>query len=223
MPCIHKFQEYLELNKGYLNPELNKLDFEPITLIVGTFNPSWPAENNASWFYGRTNNNYFWDVLPRLYNHIFNLREEGHNNPMEWREFCFNNQIAITDLISSINDADQNNEEHQNLINRYLDNDIANHFEDFTFTQIINILDHFPKIKNVYLTRQQGIELFDQRWAIIEQYSAENPERNLHLRKLITPSASARFQIRPYRQAHPEDMTPLRNFIYNSWLEQWHL
>jgi len=47
MACNHKFIEYLNLEN---------LDFEPTTLIVGTFNPEWPAGNQAEWFYGRTHN-----------------------------------------------------------------------------------------------------------------------------------------------------------------------
>jgi len=57
MACNHKFKKYLKLEK---------LDFIPETLIVGTFNPAWPAGNYAEWFYGRTSNNYFWEVLPNL-------------------------------------------------------------------------------------------------------------------------------------------------------------
>lgn len=45
MPCNHKFQEDLNLER---------LDFKPTTLIVGTFNPEWPDGNQAQWFYGRT-------------------------------------------------------------------------------------------------------------------------------------------------------------------------
>jgi len=41
MPCFHKFLNYLNLET---------LDFEPTTLIVGTFNPEWPIGNNAMWF-----------------------------------------------------------------------------------------------------------------------------------------------------------------------------
>jgi hypothetical protein len=34
MACNHKFKSFLRLEK---------LDFKPETLIVGTFNPAWPA------------------------------------------------------------------------------------------------------------------------------------------------------------------------------------
>ena len=41
MPCNHKFIEDLNLEN---------LDFQPTTLIVGTFNPSWPENNQAQCF-----------------------------------------------------------------------------------------------------------------------------------------------------------------------------
>src|SRR5579862_8159173 len=108
MPCLHKFHEYLELET---------IDFEPNTLIVGTFNPAWPAENPAEWFYGRIRNNYFWDVLPRIYDPILNLRRGNH---LQWKQFCSVNGIALTDFITSINDADEANEEHQEILASYL-------------------------------------------------------------------------------------------------------
>ena len=58
MACNHKFQNELSLQG---------LDYVPTTLIVGTFNPEWPEGNNARWFYGRTDNNYFWDLLPKMF------------------------------------------------------------------------------------------------------------------------------------------------------------
>ena len=68
---------------------------------MGTFNPSWPANNLAQWFYGRTANNFFWDVLPRFHNQGSLLG----GTTAQWKTFCRQHHIAITDLISSINDA----------------------------------------------------------------------------------------------------------------------
>jgi hypothetical protein len=39
MACIHKFKNFLRLEK---------LDFKPETLIVSTFNPAWPEGNYAT-------------------------------------------------------------------------------------------------------------------------------------------------------------------------------
>lgn len=98
MACKHKF--YNDLNPI--------LDFEPETLIVGTFNPEFPSTNKAEWFYGRIKNN-FWYVLPKVYGDE-SLRGKS---PKEWKQFCKKRKIIITDLIASIDDADRTNEEHR--------------------------------------------------------------------------------------------------------------
>ena len=210
MPCPHKFQKYLNL-------ERLREGFEPTTLIVGTFTPAWPEGNPAQWFYGRTRNNYFWDVLPMLYLPEHNLRKASAG---EWKAFCAHNKIALTDIVSIIKDAEQDNEEHQNIFRTYLDTSIADYFADFEFTDIKELLLQKPTIRNVYLTRLKGIPIFDEQWEIVEQYGYEN---GLHIRNLITPSASARFQIRDYKQAYPKDPTPLKSFIHYSWKQQWHI
>ncbi len=140
MACLHKFHN---------NLNLEQLDFEPTTLIVGTFIPEWPAGNPAEWFYGRTANNYFWHVLPKLYG------EESLINvtPDEWKQFCKDKKIAITDIISSIDDADPDNTEHNKALTNYADKAIVHNFDDFVFVNIVQILRRHPSIKNVYLTR----------------------------------------------------------------------
>jgi hypothetical protein len=147
MPCLHKFHDDLNLDN---------LDFEPITLIVGTFNPSWPEGNPAQWFYGRTRNNYFWDVMPRIMNGD-NLRNATVN---EWKPFCRQHYVALTDIITSIDDAEEDNEEHQYILRTYLDTAIADYFEHFTFTNIIGLLEQNPAINRVFFTRQQGNTTF---------------------------------------------------------------
>lgn len=207
MPCYHKFQKYLNLDR---------IDFEPEVLIIGTFNPAWPQGNNAEWFYGRTRNNYFWDVLPRIYDGNINLRKQGAHT---WKTFCHDNGIALTDIITSINDAVEENEKHHEILKTYLDQTIADYFQDFTFTNIVDLLAHYPTISSVYFTRQPGINLFDQQWELVKEYAAENGKNAINL---MTPSASARFQIGQYRRDNPKDKTPLRNFIFREWDNAWH-
>ena len=207
MACNHKFIEYLNLEN---------LDFKPTTLIVGTFNPEWPAGNQADWFYGRTARNYFWDVLPRLYDKE-SLRK---STKKEWTNFCNEKDILITDLITTIQDADEENEEHQEILKSYLDTSIADYFSQFKFTDIISILERYPTIKNIYLTRNEGVELFDSEWNKIKQYL--NNKEGYHIKNLLTPSASARFQIKEYKINNPNDKTPLRNFILQEWRKNWH-
>jgi len=208
MPCPHKFQEYLNLEK---------LDFQPETLIVGTFNPAWPEGNYAEWFYGRIRNNYFWDVLPRLIDPQLNLRTKGID-ASQWKLFCKENKIALTDLIYSIENADSENPDHQKALKSYSDASISNDFSAITFTDIVGIIQRFPTIQNVYLTTQAKIELFNAKWSEVEAFGEMN---GVNVKRLLTPSASARFQMGDYKSENPQDKTPLRNFIYKSWRETW--
>ncbi|NOU20388.1 MAG: hypothetical protein HOO93_01120 [Methyloglobulus sp.] len=201
MACIHKFASDLNLDC---------LDFEPTTLIVGTFNPGWENLGNyAQWFYGRTNNNYFWDVLPRLYENS-NLRLARHT---EWKAFCSRHKIALTDLIYSIDDADSNNQAHINQLKNYRDDAIARHFHQFTLVSIPAILENHPTITHVYLTRQTTADFWQQRWLPIVRYCNEN---SIKTQTLLTPSGSARFQM-----PKGVDIT-LRDFIFNRWQNSWY-
>jgi len=132
MACNHKFLNDLQLQY---------VDWKPKTLFIGTFNPEWQeCENNyAQWFYGRTNRNEFWCILPGTFGQPSLL--EG--NRLLWINFCRQNKIAITDILSSI-DVDVNNHNHLNAICRFKDEDIAN-FE-VTVNNIPAILDNFPTI-----------------------------------------------------------------------------
>ncbi len=200
MPCNHKFSQYLHLND---------VDFEPTTLIVGTFNPDWDnIHNNAKWFYGRTRNNYFWDVLPRIYEGI-NLR---HENDIVWKQFCSRNKIGITDLLQSIEDADINNVQHIQAISDYKDSSIAQLFNDFTPVNVVSILQNNPSITQVYLTRQLGVPFWDNLWDVVTKYCDCNYV-NHHV--LLTPSGNARFQMN-------NEGGHLRDFIFENWLESWH-
>lgn len=205
MPCYHKFSDYLNLET---------LDFEPTTLIVGTFNPEWPIGNNATWFYGRTGNNYFWDVLPRIYNQPSLI----NNNEITWKSFCRNNNIAITDIISCIGDADEPLENHQTLLENYSDKNIAQ-FNNHAFTDIIQLLLNHPTIDNVYLTRGVGEKFWRNIWQPVKNYCNQN---NITCKELLTPSGNARFQYGKYKKANPNIQITLPDFIKMKWMEKWH-
>jgi hypothetical protein len=206
MPCPHKFLEDLNLDR---------LDFEPETLIVGTFNPAWPANNQAAWFYGRTARNYFWDVLPSIYGEPGLRNIPMHERPHSWKNFCSRNKVAITDLIRCINGANENEDEL--LLGNYRDDVIAANFHDFEFTDIIGLLQRFPSIKNVYLTTQANIPLFNDLWSTIEEY-CHNHQQDYNCRRLLTPSGGARFQMQNYIPQNVVIQPMLANFIYESWL-----
>lgn len=213
MACNHKFQNELTL-RG--------LNYEPSTLIVGTFNPEWPEGNNAKWFYGRTHdnhgnqNNNFWDVLPKLYGEG-SLISAG---PDEWKTFCRNKKIAITDLINSIDDAVEGFSEHKKILSTYSDNDIATKFNQHTLVNIIDILQRNQSIKNIYLTRGIGETFWRRLWSPVIQYAKNT---NIHEARLLTPSGYAFYQQGRYNRNNPNKrIDNLADFILHSWKNVWH-
>jgi len=207
MSCDHKFKKYLEL-------EL--LDFEPVTLIVGTFCPAWPKENTAEWFYGRTDKSSFWDVLPRLHGAPSLINA----TPAEWKVFCRSQKIAITDLISGIDDADPENKEQTKILAGGDDQAIAWNFDDFEFVNIVQLLKQYPTIKNVYLTRGVTEAFWRHLWNPVVQYCSLN---NIRERKLLTPAPSAAYQHEKYNIDHPAEAIPLlEDYILMKWHQEWH-
>lgn len=206
MACNHKFIQHLNLEN---------LDFEPETLIIGTYNPEWPEDNYAEWFYGRTNNNYFWDTLPKMFEEK-SLRENATSN--DWKNFCSRNKVALTDLITSIGDAEKNNTDHFEIISKFKDHEFASTFASFKMTDIVQILEKRPSIKKVYFTRNQGVDLFDHEINKVKEYCQKN---NIRFSYLLTPSKNARFQMKGYQPSNPNLERNLSNFIYEKWLENW--
>lgn len=201
MACIHKFHEDLPLNR---------IDFKPSSLIIGTFNPGWDnLGNTAEWFYGRTRNNYFWDVLPRLYGEQ-PLRQAL---PSDWKAFCKQHRIALTDLIARIDDADIANPNHVAYLKDYRDDLIARHFHQFSFVDISSLLSQHPTIRQVYLTRSVNDLFWRRLWQPIDNYCQTH---GISAKTLLTPSGRARFQM-PQTKA----MT-LANFIFQQWQNNWH-
>jgi hypothetical protein len=213
MPCDHKFKN--ELN-------LERIDFEPTTLIVGTFVPGWPA-NTADWFYGRTRDadgnmiNNFWDVLPRLYGEQ-SLIDAG---PQEWKQFCREKQIALTDLISSIDDADADNAAHNKVFAGFADKALIFNFDDFVFVNIVQLLRRHPSIKNVYLTRGITESFWKHLWNPVIQYCSLN---NIRERRLLTPAGPDLYEHTAYNNEHPNWPIPLlQDYILMRWKQEWHL
>ena len=206
MSCPHKFQQYLSLER---------LDFEPTTLMVGTFNPAWPDGNQAEWFYGRTSKNYFWDVLPRLYGKS-TLINSTHT---EWKEFCNQNQIAITDLISCINDAEAGNPDHIRWLSNFSDKNIATKFNDHAFVAIDAILEQHPTIRNVYFTRGLSEGFWKKQWFPVQAYCAAN---NIRCTTLVTPSGYAYYQQGRWNKKNPNNKLELGDYILMRWQQVWH-
>lgn len=206
MACKHKFYEYLNLES---------LDFEPRTLIIGTFNPAWPEANTARWFYGRTSKNSFWEVLPRLYGEESLINTEN----AAWKQFCNHHKIAITDIIASIKDADPANTEHQKVLRSYSDLGISKHFKEFELVSLTELLKAHPSIKSVYITRGDTDSFWKQKLAGVKEYCQSN---GIKYQTLLTPSGFAYFQYGKYKKQNPTITKTQDDFILMRWRELWH-
>ena len=208
MSCNHKFNSYLNLDR---------LDFEPTTLVVGTFNPEWPENNTAEWFYGRTASNYFWDILPRLYGEQSLLDA----TPVEWKRFCCDKRIAIADLIGSIDDADPGNPEHHKILGGFSDKAIEHNFDDFNYVNIVQLLRQHPTIKNVYFTRGVTEPFWRHLWNPVAHYCNHH---NIHERKLLTPTGDAIYQYEAHNAQNPGNKIPrLEDYLLMRWRQEWHI
>lgn len=203
MACKHKFIDDLYINYAK--------DWKPEILIVGTFNPEWTDNNSANWFYGRTENNYFWKVLPEL----FGEKSMLCCNKNEWVSFCKIHKIAITDLIECITTA--NKEEHRNIINGFSDKAIVENFpfKELTTVTITDIIKKTPSIKQVYLTRGASQGLWKKLWNPVKEYCKQN---NIYCEELITPSGYAFYQ---YKKEERKIYDSLSTFILARWKEKW--
>ncbi len=186
------------------------------TLIVGTFNPEWPANNTAEWFYGRTADSCFWDVLPRLYAEA-SLIGAGAN---DWQQFCKHKQIAFTDLISCIEDAEPDNADHVKMLGGFSDKAIEHNFDDFSYVNIVQLLQRHSSIKNVYLTRGVTDAFWRHLWNPVAHYCSVN---GMHERKLLAPSQEAAYHHGAYNKQYPESpIEKLEDYILLRWRQEWH-
>jgi hypothetical protein len=207
MPCNHKFRKHLLLQG---------LDFEPETLIVGSFDPEWPASNTAQWFYGRTATTYLWDVLPRIYGEPSLIDAPA----ADWQQFCRFNKIAFTDLISGIDDADPSKKNHDRMMGGFSDNALVYNFDDFVFTNIVGVLKQHPSIKNVYLTRGVTEAFWRHLWNPVAHYCSVN---GLRERKMLTPDDSVAYHHKAWNQEHPDaQIARLQDYILMRWRQDWH-
>ena len=175
MACNHKFMTDLALDY---------VDWSPKTLFIGTFNPEWNLGNNyAEWFYGRTQRNSFWCILPN----IFGEKSLLSGNRSAWISFCGKHQIAITDILVSIN-ANEQNQKHREVISKFKDDDLEQ-FE-VSINDIPALLKKFPSIKQVCITRQT----LDGFWGtqLQETITFLNKQHNIRLLPLRSPSRGAR-------------------------------
>ena len=182
MACFHKFNNH-ELLNGLLP------SWECRTLIIGTFNPEnkFHTSNDANFFYQRSKN-FFWDVFPLL-SGVSSINKKDITRQLEHLKKY---RVGITDLLISINDADETNEEHKRLIKTVKDNDIEL-FNEFSWNtnQIIEYIND-SKIEAVFFTKLGKLNInniqedtFEYQMRMIVRYCNLN---NIYNKRLHTPS-----------------------------------
>src|SRR5690606_37378033 len=112
------------------------------------------------------------------------------------KNFCQNNHIGLTDIISCVNNADFDNQEHQELLTvGFKDDNLdkrlnAQYVFDLNFNteQLFELIDNnMNSLKGVFFTRStnQGIPRIWQQWLNVSEY-CEN--LNIYTQALPTPS-----------------------------------
>lgn len=201
MACPHKFSNDLQLQY---------VDWEVKTLFIGTFNPGWIEcpNNNANWFYGRTQRNDFWCILPTVHNQASLLNGDRNS----WIEFCRKNNIAITDILETLNNADPLIDEHRSIICKFKDEELEQF--DITTNNIALILEQFRSIKQICITRQNPLPVFwEERFRGMFQFLDNNPQRGIQVRFLRSPSRGSRRGV----------VGNFCHYLANRWLQQGYL
>jgi len=200
--CLHKFQR---------NLQLDYVDWEVNTLFIGTFNPGCckKEENEAAWFYGRTQNNMFWDTLGCIYENNPLLGQQG--TPELWLAFCKRNKLAVTDLISKINAVNMKSDDYDNLCKGFSDARLEPYILNgqAVSTEIENLVNNSPKLKDlkcVYLTRRTTNVAWNILFNPIHQICNQ---KGIHIARLTTPGGNGRFQFNTNFLRTPENLATL--------------
>ena len=183
MSCIHKFNDTKDFKGLIPNWDFDKL-------VIGTFNPSndFHESNTANFFLSEEKKIIF--GMSFLYFTIQNLYPKEDVNLQ--KSFLKVNKIGITDILTSINDANKNVSNHIQLISTVKDDDLEK-FRSFNWNtkNIINII-HENKVKEVYFTKlgladQINVKenTFEYQIRLIENYCSKN---NIYNKRLHSPT-----------------------------------
>lgn len=190
----HKFR-YTDLEPLEQNPLQGKYKI----LVVGTFNADI-AGNEATWFYGRPENE-FWCLFPRMLGEP-TLHPVDRDEPMEeltglWKQFCVDNSVVIVDLFKEVlaDLPDHTDARLAGLLpGQYVPFDFEAAFQNCTFDSVIFTWrgvtpNTLTTLKNQYST-----------------YFTARGSRMLHL---LTPSNSYAkpriFKLRQWRDAYENE------------------
>jgi hypothetical protein len=147
MAITHRFIEDLLLLENSKTFCGNPVQGHYNILIIGTFNPNDEGHvggNAATWFYGR-NQNKFWRYLPMALTNENLHPDQGVNFPAIWKQYCFDHNIIIIDMIKNIHsniplenfsDREVNARINENLNNVDVFN-IREAFKGITFDKVL--------------------------------------------------------------------------------------
>ena len=182
MACRHKFH-----NRKYFEGLLPL--WKCSTLIIGTFHPeSSYFINSQTDFYYQQANNHFWTVLPQLIG-----MEPIEKSATDCQiDFLKKQNIGLTDLLISINDADEQCKFHKVLISKGRD-DVFEKFKEFTWnTKLIIEYIKNANVNAVLFTKigtpdkiKISTNSFEYQMRIIESYCQSN---NIYHQRLHAPS-----------------------------------
>jgi hypothetical protein len=129
-----------------------------------------------------------------------------------WIEFCRKNDIAITDILKNIVDADPAIEAHRNTICKFKDDALAK-FE-VLINDIPAVLENHKSITQICITRQAPLpDFWEECFIDMFQYIEQNPERRINVKTLRSPSRRARRGV----------VGNFCSFIANRWIQQGYL
>lgn len=211
MPIYHKFMQELSLES---------LSYIPRILFINTFIADCQAEKSTKWFYGNlqgdlgnlNRGNYFWAIVPRLFNEL-SLKFEGAE--ALWKDFCEDYGIACTSLISSINDKEMEELDLSDEIGGLHDQFIVNECREIALNDITGILMRYPSIKAVYLTRDIENSFWDQCWKPIASYCESH---GIYVRTLADCSDYASSQ---YDTAKAGGFDSTEDYLFDKWAKNW--
>ena len=193
MPCYHRFL-------GFHQPNTLFPDWDIHHLFVGTFNPAWDfvGRENAPYFYGRTRNNYFWDLLPALWGSL-PLRCASFG---EWIAFLRKHRIGLTDLIYAIQDADLKDKRHVGWLAGKADINLLRFKKIVWNTEAIisTIFRQCKQLQSLFITNQRTPMLMEQE---IQQVAHACSACSIPFGRLITPSGNARFRFPKGSKLYP--------------------
>jgi hypothetical protein len=110
--------------------------------------------------------------------------------PEQWKNFYRNHHIAVTDIITSLNDADPNDPTHLEMVKKFKDDQLATF--DIESTNIPTILDQHSTIQQVCITRNSFPNPWDHLFQPTFDFVANHPDRNIQIKRLRSPSRGAR-------------------------------